>query len=521
MDDQTMLVPNLQILGGFTAIAFAISFVLTAVARIVAPRIGLVDKPDGSRKLHSRATPLMGGVAVFLAFAFAAIAYAASLHESTDLSTHASRFQWPLLASGALICCLGLCDDKWALRPKHKFIGQIVASLPYVAWGPQVHALDLCGISVPLSVLGPVFTIFWFTACTNVINLVDGLDGLASSLGLIASLAIAIMAAMTGHYEITALGLLFAASLSGFLVHNWPPAKIFLGDAGSLTIGFVLGALTLEAYFKKAAFQFAIPFVVMSLPAFDTFMAIVRRKLNGKGIGDADRGHIHHRLQDHGLSRPQVLMAMIGICTVMCVGAIGAVYLRNDGIGIAICISVLSLLVIGRVFGYDETVLFFRHLEAIRHVILESSTILSSRFILTRTQHSPSANTQTLWNHLCDRIQAMGGSQITCCLNETGATMSEALATWEWSSKDATETGNAKWTFCYEVDRGSDILATIHVSGTGQQPAKGQRMDDLFRWCDTFCQNCTVDGMFEADEMPDVIKFPTNDQSDDRTSRAA
>jgi UDP-GlcNAc:undecaprenyl-phosphate GlcNAc-1-phosphate transferase len=305
-----------------------LSFVLTSVARYVAPHFGLMDKPDGKRKLHGQPIPVMGGSALFGTLV---LVYAVSWLLATPSTTIAERQAesrlFYLLVSGGLFCLLGLCDDKWALRPRIKFMGQVLASLPFVLGGPPLEMIHVLGCTCELGAFAPVVTVLWLVACANIINLIDGLDGLAGCISLIAATTIGLLSSMYGNGGLALESLLLAGAIAGFLMHNWPPAKIFLGDSGSMTLGFLIGALSLQASLKTATvFTLSVPLVVLSVPIFDTAMAILRRKLTGRGIGDADRQHIHHRLQDRGLSKVQTLLAITGLCLTMAVSAIVATW---------------------------------------------------------------------------------------------------------------------------------------------------------------------------------------------------
>jgi UDP-GlcNAc:undecaprenyl-phosphate GlcNAc-1-phosphate transferase len=357
---------------GSVGLAMAAGYVLTALVGRLAVRIGLVDRPDGNRKAHAHPTPLMGGVAVFGAV-LAALA-AALLFDSSWLSrrVEAHSFTAMVALSGGLFCLVGLWDDKWGLRPRTKFLLQIAASLPFVLWGRSISSIHLVGVHFDLGVCGAAFTVFWLVACANIINLVDGLDGLAGSIGLIVCLSIAASAEMQGMAGLVPLALVIAASLLGFLMHNWPPAKIFLGDSGSLTIGFWIGALSIESSMKRATgFALAVPLVLISIPVFDTFMAIVRRKLSGRCIGAADRCHIHHCLQDRGLTRAQSLLAITGLCLAMAAAALTAAYYKSDLLALGMCLTLLGVLIAGRVFGHNETLLFLQTLQTLRGLLRE------------------------------------------------------------------------------------------------------------------------------------------------------
>jgi UDP-GlcNAc:undecaprenyl-phosphate GlcNAc-1-phosphate transferase len=270
--------------------ALGLSCSFAFLARRWAAPLGLVDYPDGGRKRHSKPTPLMGGVAIYLALLVSAglVVFFDRRWFTDDSATPMSILM--LLVSGGFFCVLGVVDDRWPMRARQKFAWQIAASLPFAVWGRSIDALEFMGLQVHLGPCGVVFTVFWLVAFANMINLIDGLDGLAGSIGLVVTLTIAALAGMSGQYALCILSLLVAASLVGFLVHNLPPAKIFMGDSGSLTVGFVIGALSIESWLKQAmGFTLIVPLVLVSVPMFDTFMAILRRKLTGRSVGRADR----------------------------------------------------------------------------------------------------------------------------------------------------------------------------------------------------------------------------------------
>jgi UDP-GlcNAc:undecaprenyl-phosphate GlcNAc-1-phosphate transferase len=187
-------------------------------------------------------------------------------------------------------------------------------------------------------------------------------------------LSVSTMTMMTGGNGATVMAVLLCASLLGFLWHNRPPARIYLGDAGSLTIGFLIGALSIETALKGATgFLLAAPLVLMAVPFFDTLMAIVRRKLRGLGIGQADREHIHHCLQEQGLTRGQSLLVLAGISLLMAGTALAATYYKNDLIAVSACLLVPAALIAGRVFGHTETMLFARKLKGIGWMLLDAA----------------------------------------------------------------------------------------------------------------------------------------------------
>lgn len=367
------------------ALAFGSSLLLTAAVRRLAAGIGLVDSPDGGRKAHARPTPLMGGVAFFLSILLTLLAARLSGTPLGPIEAETLGRIRMLLLSAGMFCLIGLIDDVRSLRPRGKLLLQMAAAMPFALWGRPVESVELLGTGIELQWASIPFTVFWLVACANIINLVDGLDGLAGTIGVIVCLTAAVLAHMAGQPAVCGLGLVVAGSLLGFLWHNWPPAKIFLGDSGSLPLGFLVGALAIESSMKTAtSLALAVPLVLISVPVFDTLMAILRRKLTGRGIGEADRQHIHHCLQDRGLTRRQALLAISGLCLSMAAVTVVAAFLQNDWLALGMCCALLGMLIVGRVFGDNETLLLVRYLRATSLALVGSSTALRFR----RPQHN-------------------------------------------------------------------------------------------------------------------------------------
>lgn len=470
------------------AVAAGASYGLTALARIVAPRLGLLDSPDGRRKVQTRPMPVMGGVAIYLALL---LAVAGAVWRQAAWVAPATRFVHPLpfiLISAGLFCTVGVCDDKWGMRARRKLLLQILASLPFAIWGGSIEMVHLLGTTVELGVLGVAFTVFWLVACVNVINLVDGLDGLAGMIGLIVCLATAGLATIDGKPDAAALALVIGACLVGFLVHNWPPARIYLGDSGSLVIGFLIGALSIESSTKTTTgFALAVPLMLVSVPAFDTFMAILRRKLNGRRIGDGDRAHIHHCLQDRGLTRRQALLALSGLCLAMAAVTLLSVWFRSDLVGLSLCGGLLALLIIGRIFGYSETVLFFRYAQAASMLLADTSGVLRTRLFLARMNPQDDRLASDCWEQVTGQVSRMGAVRLQFVCRQSDRQMEITRLEWE-SPRTATISG-PHWEFSYCVPGEQGIQATLSVSGYAQDRLRGQRLVDLFRIFDAFCRN--------------------------------
>ncbi len=291
----------------------ALSFVLTPLCRDAAHALGLVDKPDYGRKVHRHPIPRIGGVSVFVAFA-AALGIAALVPSSAG---GVVRQSWPqivaLLPAAGLVFLTGLLDDLVGLRPWQKLSGQIAAAALACWAGVQVHGFG--GFNITHTWWHVPLTMFWLVGCANAFNLIDGVDGLAAGAGFFATLTTFVAALLSGNTQLMFATAPLAGALLGFLRYNFNPATVFLGDGGSLTLGFVLGCYGLIWSQKSATvLGMTAPLMALSLPLVETAISIARRFLRGQPIFGADRGHIHHRLLDRGLTPRRVALLLYGVC---------------------------------------------------------------------------------------------------------------------------------------------------------------------------------------------------------------
>jgi len=481
------------------AAAIVASYALTWLARLISPRIGLLDKPDGARKLHAKAVPLMGGVAIYGAFTITYVAIRAMNFAWLDDAESSLRSHTVILLSAGLVCLVGLWDDRRPMRPLHKLLWQIAACLPFVVWGPTVASIELLGVHVELGYGATAFTLFWLIACINALNLLDGLDGLATTVGLLIATTMAVLALHSGNLGAAVMSMVFAGSLFGFLLHNWPPARIFLGDAGSLMIGYLVGALSIEFSHKAAAsFAIAAPVVIVSLPFFDTLMAIVRRVLNGRGIGEGDCAHIHHRLQRRGLTRRQALMVVATLSSVMAISAIVSVHYRVDLVSVATCASVLSLLIVSRVFGFEETLLLWHHMKEVTTAFMATTRSMRSRSLLARLRQFHPDQQNELWGEMCRRVAAFGGVSLELTCHRQQETDVISRLAWKLDTPEDAEV--ALWHFQYTVPRNHELQICSAVSGYSR-PGSRQRREDLFRVIETFCDHWPIEGEFPKDAV--------------------
>ena len=320
---------------------FILSYLLTPVAKKLAYRFGAIDIPKDDRRVHKEPIPRLGGVAIYLATIISLFVLAPK--DPTILT---------ILLAGSIIALSGMVDDIRPMSAKLKLAFQILAAVVVVAGGIKIDTITIPASKeiLDLKMFAIPITIFWIVGITNTLNLVDGLDGLSAGVSGISSLSfffVAINMAVTlDDPTLMALPILMslvvAGAAFGFLPHNFNPARIFMGDTGSLFLGFMLSVIAVQGAMKSIA-AILIPLLVLGLPIFDTTFAIVRRFVNKKPIMEADRGHLHHRLLDKGLSQKQTVLVLYTISILL--GTSGILFSHlSIGIGMIVLLVVSTLL---------------------------------------------------------------------------------------------------------------------------------------------------------------------------------
>ena len=269
-------------------VTFLVSVILVPIAKKIANHVGAIDIPN-ERKVHKVPIPRLGGLAIFISFLFGYILYG-------EITTQMIS----ILIGSFIIFLVGVFDDIKPIRAKYKFIVQLIAASVVVIYGQVFfNEITFLGIELKLSIVTSyIFSILFIVAISNAINLIDGLDGLSSGVSSIYFITIIAICMLLG--KLTGLdmilSLIMLGATLGFLVYNFPPAKIFMGDSGSLFLGFMISIIALMS-FKVATFtSLIIPIVTLSIPIFDTVLAIFRRLLKGESIGTPDKEHFHHQL---------------------------------------------------------------------------------------------------------------------------------------------------------------------------------------------------------------------------------
>lgn len=387
----------------FLAALIASAFTAPLFARL-AVRFGCVDAPDGHRKLHENPIPLTGGPTLF---ASTIVAVAVTLFCFPDLlksTAHDAKFLAGLLVSGGLLVLVGLIDDRFGMRGRQKLAGQIFAAAFLLPTGIIVREVSLFGYQISFGDLAPLITLITLVGAINALNLIDGVDGMACTTGIVLSLSIAAVSFIYGaRPDGMMISMILAGALCGFLIYNFPPARMFLGDSGSMLIGLILGAVALKCSIKQYAVgALVMPTAIWAIPLFDVSMAIVRRKLTGRSIYATDRGHLHHCLERKGVSGAWLLVIMAGLCGLTGLGAIFASLMDNDLIAVVGVATALSLLILTRSFGHTEMNLLSTRLRRLTGSMLSRSapvqTVLHDEKVHLNGDH----NWQNLWETLTD-----------------------------------------------------------------------------------------------------------------------
>jgi UDP-GlcNAc:undecaprenyl-phosphate GlcNAc-1-phosphate transferase len=293
------------------------ALVITPLVRRFCERFRLLDIPADGRRLHTNAIPRLGGVAIFLSLMLAM----SSLFFVSNLLTQSLAFYAPVifkvLVPAALVLLLGIYDDLRGTNAAVKFIGLALIATLFYAMGGRIEALAVPfvgAVHLP-PVIGFVLTVFWLVGISNAFNLIDGIDGLATGAALFSSIVILIVALSGGHIVMTVVTIVICGALAGFLRYNFNPASIFLGDSGSLFVGFLLAALSLMGA-QKATTAIAVitPILAFGLPVVDTTVTMARRLIGGRPIFQGDGEHIHHMLLARGWSQRRVVLILYSVC---------------------------------------------------------------------------------------------------------------------------------------------------------------------------------------------------------------
>jgi UDP-GlcNAc:undecaprenyl-phosphate GlcNAc-1-phosphate transferase len=330
-------------------VSITISAMLTPIIKKFAIRIKVIDIPKDNRRIHKKPIPLLGGLAIYFSFIITLILKKGTL----------SNQEIGILIGATIIAVGGFLDDKFEIRPWQKLLFQVAAAIALIFYGVEIvritNPISNSELYTKIGLLSIPLTIAWVVGITNALNLIDGLDGLAAGVAFISAVTIFIIACLNKRFEAEVLTIILAGSILGFLPYNFNPASIFMGDTGAQLLGFLLAAISIEGAIKSAtAFAVAVPILALGIPIYDTLFAMIRRKINGKPIMQADKGHLHHRLLDMGLTQRQAVIIMYLISAVLGSFAILAMQVSTQRSYFLLALVMVVLVIIAWKCGFFE-----------------------------------------------------------------------------------------------------------------------------------------------------------------------
>ena len=322
-------------------VSLVISLIVTPLMRKLAFKVEAVDIPKDNRRMHKKPIPFLGGVAIYIAVVVGILLYM-PLDNSTTIS---------ILIGGSIIMISGLIDDFKDLSPKKKLLFQILAGIILIMGGIEIKTLTYplptkdASTLIQLGILSIPVTLFWIVGITNTINLIDGIDGLSAGVATISSITLMVVARKLGDPETIILSGILAGACLGFLPYNFNPAKIFMGDAGALFLGFMLAGISIEGVMKSAAtIAVVVPILILGIPIFDTTFAIIRRLAKGQNPMQADKGHLHHRLLRRGFSVRNTVLILYGVSMFFGVAAVGIVKVNSkQSVQLSIVLFIITI----------------------------------------------------------------------------------------------------------------------------------------------------------------------------------
>jgi len=344
---------------------------------------GWVAAPSQERHLHSNPLPRLGGVAIFLSFSCCmGMATLWAMHSPRFHSAFSLKILFTILAPASLVFLLGVYDDLHGVGPYFKFSVQGIAATMLFMGGLRIVNIPvLFGEHKLPWFVGLAFTILWVLAITNAFNLIDGLDGLAAGSALFSTLVAFVVALLNGPSLVTVMTIALAGAILGFLRFNFNPATIFLGDSGSLFIGFLLSALALEGAQKAPTIvAVAIPVVSFGLPILETSLSIVRRLISGRPVFTADAEHIHHKLLQHGMTHRQVVILLYGVSAVFAMLSLFLLWPTGSSLGLVLAVLGIGVWIGVQHLGYLE----FGELARVAHRTFNQPQIFVNNLAIRR-----------------------------------------------------------------------------------------------------------------------------------------
>jgi UDP-GlcNAc:undecaprenyl-phosphate/decaprenyl-phosphate GlcNAc-1-phosphate transferase len=456
---------------GLFFLSLLFSFALTRTVRDSATARGWVSPPSQERHLHSSALPRLGGVAIFISFTFCTALAAVWVACHPELHRHFSiKAVGTILVPAALVFLLGVYDDLRGIGPYLKFsVEAVAASMLFLGGLRIVNIPVIFGDRALPWFVGLPLTIVWVLAITNAFNLIDGLDGLAAGSALFSTLVAFVVALLNGPSLVTVMTIALAGAILGFLRFNFNPATIFLGDSGSLFIGFILSALALYGAQKAPTIvAVAIPIVSFGLPILETALSILRRLIGGRPVFTADREHIHHKLLQHGMTHRQVVIVLYGVSAVFAMLSLFLLWPTGSSLGLVLAVLGIGIWIGVQHLGYLE----FGELARVAHRTLNQPQIFVNNLAIRRATEElkVARDYEQVRKILVAAFNSNDFDSFELNLDLTGDTVAEGArlgtASFRWSKAGFPKTVNgiALWTIGLDLlSSGSRHRGTLQI----------------------------------------------------------
>ncbi|MFY9554631.1 MAG: MraY family glycosyltransferase [Blastocatellia bacterium] len=436
-----------------------LSFLLTRKIRNIANSRGWACTLPSSRHIHSNLIPRLGGIGIFIAFTVFALVLLLVPSLPGMEGTLRRRTILYILGPATLVFLLGLYDDFRPVKPPIKFAVQALAGALLFFGGFGVFQLPLLFGSYTFGWLALPLTMLWVVWITNAFNLLDGVDGLAAGSALFSTLTVFVVSVVGGNFLVSALTLALAGAILGFLRFNFNPATIFLGDCGSLFIGFMLSALALAGAQKTPTLiAIAIPVVSFGLPVLETVLSVMRRFLSGQPLFTADRGHIHHKLLERGFSQRQVVLILYSVSAVCGLLSLFLLYPSGSLVGIVLFVIGAGIWVGVQHLGYHE----FVELGRVAHRTIEQKKIIVNNLALRRATEalSKAEKMEEIHGILLETFEAndFGGIDLELEPATIGRLADENKNLrfgWRKPNEDDQKNGHADWSMNLDLRRAS------------------------------------------------------------------
>ncbi|MCH9021215.1 MAG: undecaprenyl/decaprenyl-phosphate alpha-N-acetylglucosaminyl 1-phosphate transferase [Planctomycetes bacterium] len=456
--------------------ALAIGVLMTSLMHRLSWRWGALDRPDGTLKCHTKPIATLGGIPLFLAFLAGSGVLLLAGYKSTLLTALGDNIPiGALFVSGMIILSVGISDDLRQVKPRTKLLFQMLASTVLIGSGLIVHRLDFFGIfEISLGVLAVPFCLFWLVGCCNAFNFIDGLDGLASGLGVIIALCLGILGLCNGLMGPAILAFSVSGALLAILVFNIKPAIIFLGDSGSQLVGLLLGALSLKIATVNGAFALPTAGLILSVPIIDTFLSILRRYSHWDSPASGDHCHIHHRLQKYGLGVNQTIMTLWFISVLAGVVGIACRYQAGLGLGLA----AVAFVMVEVYLGFRLGCLDLHEIKQRLAVSLRLAPVPVAQPAVVEHQLS---HLESLWNRMKPLFEQMELDRAILTLEGVGEDGQPNIESYQWvrSEKLVADLLASRWTKRFSLGDDSSHIATLRLESVQQQLQDEQHIDWL------------------------------------------